>query len=550
VCGWWSLDGGRLPGLLRTKSEYMVLFDLLMAHVPPAATAELRLLDEAGRPTAAARVLERLSAARTAARAEEDGGHCPLCSDATRQRPRAVEASQADDAACGRWLPGDDGATAPGSLESIGARFWSTRLQDTGHGGVMETDRAGGGLDEPGSAGTTSAQMMPGAVHALFQQRIAGDDALLKLAGLRFAQMGIAAEVYADTPDQLEYVLRFVPAHARLPVVHLNRGVNVLHERGRSAVREFADRFAGRIAGVVVHDQREMEAHTDRMLEGMRELDARLRERPDGPIVFLEYAAGLDLGWFIQMAEQLQDAERISFCIDVGHIGIKQASGRFWLRHPGLGLGHLTTGDYRLPDLVADVQDAVAGALPDVLDVIHSLGRIGKPLHFHLHDGHPLIQGLPDHFSFLTRLPIPFTYRDRQSLSTMYGPDGLAAIVSAAIEASPAQAVSFTVEVHQVEGRLPLGDAAWLFRHWRDTTNAERMNYWLSVLSDNAMLISRTPSSRLASPSPSRPPGDLPEGFASLFTLRQSFAITARSWSPRGLGAARKRMGSLVGACL
>ena len=31
--------------------------------------------------------------------------------------------------------------------------------------------------------------------------------------------------------------------------------------------------------------------------------------------------------------------------------------------------------------------------------------------------------------------------------------------------------------------------AAWLFPHWRDTTNAERMNYWLSVLSENAMLI-------------------------------------------------------------
>jgi hypothetical protein len=191
------------------------------------------------------------------------------------------------------------------------------------------------------------------------------------------------------------------------------------------------------------------------------------------------------------VTEKLQDAERVSCCIDVGHIGIKQASARFWLRHPGLGLGHLTTGDYRLPDLVADVQHAVGSALPDVLDVIRSLGRLGKQMHFHLHDGHPLIPGLADHFSFLTRLPIPFTYQSRQSLSTMYGPDGLAAIVSAAIQASPAHAVSFTIEVHQVEGRLPLADATWLFRHWRDTTNAERMNYWLSVLSDNAMLISR-----------------------------------------------------------
>jgi len=83
------------------------------------------------------------------------------------------------------------------------------------------------------------------------------------------------------------------------------------------------------------------------------------------------------------------------------------------------------------------------------------VGRIGKPLHLHLHDGHPLVPGLHDHFSFLMRLPIPFTYQGRQSLSTMYGPAGLAAIVSAASEASPTRAVSFTLEVHQVEGRLP-----------------------------------------------------------------------------------------------
>ena len=54
---------GRDDASLRTKSEYMALFDLLMAHVPPATSAELRLLDEAGRPTAAARVIEDYIAA-------------------------------------------------------------------------------------------------------------------------------------------------------------------------------------------------------------------------------------------------------------------------------------------------------------------------------------------------------------------------------------------------------------------------------------------------------------------------------------------------------
>jgi hypothetical protein len=352
-------------------------------------------------------------------------------------------------------------------------------------------DRARRDPGEASTGGTSAEQEALRHVHALFQQRIAGDDALLRLAGLRFAQMGVAAEVYADTPDHLEYVLQFVPSHACLPVVHLNRGVNVLHGRGRAVVREFADRFAGRVAGLVVHDKREMGEQTGRLVAAMRELNAHLCERPDGPLVFLEYAAGLDRGWFVEVAEWLQDAERVSCCIDVGHIGLRQASARFGRRHPGLDLKKLSPADDRLPDLVADVQDAVESALPHVLDVTRSLGRLGKHVHFHLHDGHPLIPGLRDHFSFLTRLPIPFSFKGRRSLSTMYGPSGLTSIVSTAIKACPPQGVSFTVEVHQVEGRLPLTDAAWLFPHWRDTTNAERMNYWLSVLSDNAMLISQ-----------------------------------------------------------
>ena len=347
------------------------------------------------------------------------------------------------------------------------------------------------GLAGTSTAETSTDQEGLGPIHALFQRRVAGDDALLKLARLRFAQMGLAAEAYADAPDELEHILQFVPPHPYLPVVHLNRGINVLHERSRAVAAEFADRFAGRLSGVVVHDSREMGAQTDRLLTVMRELNARLCERPGGPVVFLEYAAGLEPGWFVEVAERLQDAERVSCCIDVGHLGIRQASASFAQRHPGLSLRDLNPGDDRLPELVTDVQDAVGDALRDVLDVTRSIVRLGKHVHFHLHDGHPLIPGLADHFSFLTRLPIPFSYQGRSSLSMMYGPGGLASIVSAAIEACRPQRVSFTLEIHQVEGRLPLADATRLFRHWRDTTNAERMNYWLSVLGENALLISQ-----------------------------------------------------------
>lgn len=351
-------------------------------------------------------------------------------------------------------------------------------------------------MDRAWSRGRGSGELtmadrgVPGPVHGLFQRRVAGDDALLKLARLRFAQMGLAAEVYADTPDELEHILGFVPPHPYLPVVHLNRRVNVLDEGGYGVVSEFADRFAGRIAGLVVHDKHEMGEQTGQLLSVMRRLDGRLSERPGGPLVFLEYAAGLEPGWFVEVAERLRDAERVSCCIDVGHIGIRQASARFTRGHPGLSLGDLNPQDGRLPDLVADVQAAVEGAARDVLDVIHAIGSVGKHLHFHLHDGHPLIRGLPDHFTFLTSLPIPFSYQGRQSLSMMYGPGGLASIVAAAMDARRPQAVSFTLEIHQVEGRLPLGDASRLFSRWRDTTNAERMNYWLSVLGENALLIS------------------------------------------------------------
>ena len=49
---------GRDDASLHTKAEYLALFDLLIAHGPPTPPAKLRLLDKAGRPTAAARAIE------------------------------------------------------------------------------------------------------------------------------------------------------------------------------------------------------------------------------------------------------------------------------------------------------------------------------------------------------------------------------------------------------------------------------------------------------------------------------------------------------------
>jgi hypothetical protein len=49
---------GAADASLRTKAEFLALFDLLAAHAPPVPPAEVRLLDEDGRPTAAALAIE------------------------------------------------------------------------------------------------------------------------------------------------------------------------------------------------------------------------------------------------------------------------------------------------------------------------------------------------------------------------------------------------------------------------------------------------------------------------------------------------------------
>jgi len=210
------------------------------------------------------------------------------------------------------------------------------------------------------------------------------------------------------------------------------------------------------------------------------------RTRARRPMVFLEYATGLGPSWYADLAHRIADVELASVCVDVGHVGIEAARLAFATTRPDAD-ARLTARSERLSEFITDIRDATRAALPAVLGLIGAVGPLGKPVHLHLHDGHPLNAGLPDHFSFLTRVPVPVEVDGRRSLDPMYGPAGLAAILRSAVHAcAPGQAWA-TLEIHQAEGRLPLGDTG-LFGHWRDLTNAERMNYWLAVLADNHLL--------------------------------------------------------------
>jgi len=221
-----------------------------------------------------------------------------------------------------------------------------------------------------------------------------------------------------------------------------------------------------------------------------READRLFASVPHAPLLFVEYAAGLTPDDFASLFERTRELTHVSACIDVSHVGIRACQTAYARTFPGVDVCALKTA----PDLrerLESIQRAVAEALPVVVGLVERLAPLDKPLHFHLHDGHPLSAlsryGVSDHLSFLQQVPLSFEYAGRQLLDGMFGPAGLRAIVGAASVLPPEQ-LSFMIEVHPQPGRTPLGRHARLFSRWQEVSNAERMNYWLDMILLNAAL--------------------------------------------------------------
>ncbi|HTL18671.1 MAG TPA: hypothetical protein VL793_15650, partial [Patescibacteria group bacterium] len=146
-----------------------------------------------------------------------------------------------------------------------------------------------------------------------------------------------------------------------------------------------------------------------------------------------------------------------------------------------------------LPRLMPEVDDAVAAGFAAVLRLIEQVTALNKPVHFHLHDGHPLSTvspfGVADHLSFFSEIPLNFEYRGRRTVPTMFGPSGLGKVIGSALKSIKADKLSFTLEIHPTGESLPLDETAALFQHWTIKTNAERTNHWLSVLAQNHSLL-------------------------------------------------------------
>lgn len=324
------------------------------------------------------------------------------------------------------------------------------------------------------------------------QPPICGDEALLRLAQARLAEAGLGGELYPDSPEHLAMLMAYRP-DGQASTAHLPRDVDLLSDAGQSVICDYAICAAGELYGILVHDQKVFETQPQATVLAFEEVERRLQGITKAPLLFVEYAAGLPLEFFATLFEQTAALEHVCAAIDVSHVAIHCCRQTYAAQQQGDDVCALRPDSPELMDRIAAVQAAVASAKAAVVELVQRLARLRKPLHLHLHDGHPLSTlsafGVSDHLSFLQHIRIPFPYQDRQLLAGIFGISGLRALMRAAMTELTADHLSCLLEIHPQEGRSPLGEHAHLFSHWEDKYFAERMNYWLDRLLDNGVLL-------------------------------------------------------------
>ncbi len=324
------------------------------------------------------------------------------------------------------------------------------------------------------------------------QAPIKGDETLLRLAQYRLADAGLGGEFYPGSPSHLRHLLSFRPGEFAC-VAHLPRGINLLSTSGRETIQQFAEVAAGQLHGILLHDQTTFADQPQQTLNAMRDMEHRLSGLAQAPRVFIEYAAGLAPEFFASLFEETADLSKVCAAIDISHVGIHLCRQQYAQQHPNEDVCRLRPDHPDLPKKIDAIQDAVAATQALVNRFVERLSRLDKPLHFHLHDGHPLstfsLFGVSDHLSFLQSIRLPFAYQGRHTLDGIFGVNGLTKLIHTVMQQRSAEQLSFTVEMHPQAGHTPLGEYASLFSHWRDTSQATHMNYWLDMLTNNATLV-------------------------------------------------------------
>jgi hypothetical protein len=341
----------------------------------------------------------------------------------------------------------------------------------------------------------------------LFEKRFAGDDSLMALARLRFNKASMGTEIHANAPESLHWLLNLRPWPEAPVVVHLPRDFDLLQETTSNRIVELSSRAAGTAIGCVVHDQQVMLEKPRDYLTAVRRINDRLRRIVNCPVLFIEYAVGLEPATFVEFWRSVGDLSHIAPCIDIGHVGIRASRAAYAHTFPGEDICALKSQGPALAHRIDQVQKAVVSGQSTVLQLVDELAAMvaNKRLHFHLHDGHPLSKaspfGVADHLSFFSKIPLEFEHCGQDYLPPMFGPSGLMKVVQRVFNHMNVERLSFTLEIHPTQQRLALTEGSGLFEHWTDKTNAELMNHWLEILASNHELLLE--SIRRVAPGPS-----------------------------------------------
>lgn len=325
----------------------------------------------------------------------------------------------------------------------------------------------------------------------IFNRMIEGDDALLVLAALRYAEAGIGAEMYPWGPEYLPVVRNFLP-ETSVCTIHLARDLDSSTPMGREQILAYARTAGGRLRGMVTHDNPNLVANPDATYEGYARLDEFLN-KVDGPALYVEYACGLPFVQFRDLVRGFERFRKIGACIDIGHLAIRACQEEYARTHPGEDICAIKPDHPNLPALLPEIEAAADQAFERVLDITADITALQIPLQLHLHNGHPLSTfsryGVCDHLPFFWSIPLPFEHQGRRSVDGIYTIKRLERLIAVLRKGGKLTRLNYMLEIHPQPGRRPLGEYEYLFQHWQDTRNAEEMNYWLDLITQNAAIL-------------------------------------------------------------